>query len=67
MTTRFIREIARLAGVETAAALTAESVTAALIKLQADDLSARTINSYLRGVKSFTRWLVKENNGQKRG
>jgi len=60
MTTRFIREIARLAGVETAAGLTAECVTTALLSLQADDLSARTVNSYLRGVKSFTRWMHRE-------
>src|SRR5271157_982840 len=55
MTNRFIREIAHLAGAETAAGLTAAAVTAALLKLQADGLSARTVNSYLRGVKSFTR------------
>ena len=60
MTTRFIREVARLAGAKTTAGLTAAAVTAALLKLQADGLSARTVNSYLRGVKSFTRWLAKE-------
>ncbi len=60
MTTRFIREIARFSDAETAADVTAESVTAALLALQADGLSARTVNSYLRGVKSFTRWLHRE-------
>lgn len=43
MTTRFIREIARFSDAETAADVTAESVTAALLSLQANGLSARTI------------------------
>src|SRR5271166_6798445 len=60
MTTRFIREIARFSDAETAADVTAESVTAALLSLQANGLSARTINSYLRGVKSFTQCLHRE-------
>ncbi|MGC1719018.1 MAG: hypothetical protein WA746_08530, partial [Isosphaeraceae bacterium] len=43
MTTRFIRGIARFSDAETAADVTAESVTAALLSLQANGLSARTI------------------------
>jgi integrase len=76
MTTRFIREIARLAGAETAAELTAESVTAALLTLQAPrpakdgegevSMSARTVNSYLRGVKSLTRWMARPEIGRLR-
>jgi integrase len=59
MTTRFVRELARLSGAETIRGLTPEAVQAALVQLRQDGLSARTVKSYLRGVKSFSRWLVK--------
>ncbi len=59
MTTRFIRELARLVGAETIRGLNAEAVQQALATLRREGLSARTVNSYLRGVKSFSRWLVK--------
>src|SRR5262249_17823371 len=59
MTTRFVRELARLVNASTIRDLTPEAVQAALSQLRQDGLSARTVNSYLRGIKSFSRWLVK--------
>jgi integrase len=59
MTCRFVRVLVGMARIETIRDLAPAGVQAALTQLRADGLAARTVNSYLRGVKSFTKWLVK--------
>ena len=60
MTCRFVRELARMTGITSLRDLTSNVIQTAMSQLREDGLSARTVNSYLRGVKSFTRWLVKD-------
>jgi integrase len=57
-TAEFIEKISGWAGFKVAADITAEGVTRFAAKLRDEGRSARTIQSYLTGIKGFTKWLT---------
>ena len=57
-TAGFIRKIAEHAGFKTASDITADGVNRYAGKLRDDGRSARTIQSHLTAIKSFSKWLA---------
>jgi integrase len=58
VTIKFIRRIAEHAGFETAADIHADGVHRYAVRLRDQGRSARTIQSHLAAIKSFTKWLT---------
>jgi hypothetical protein len=59
-TRTYIERVNKLAGIARINDLTPSSVSVAVTALKADDLSVRAVNAHLTAIKSFSRWLKRD-------